>query len=256
MADFDKLREAAEEIKLDDLQKQRILEACKGKKRRKINYAALATAAAVLVITVAVFSPGFLMRAKEADTMVQNKAAVEDYYFADQDVGMLTDSAYSQNSANSENGDGKYIYTVDESTQVLFDAEGFRSIYSSLSQHFIALVDYEEYSEWASTVSEEGGMAIVQFVEYFGISKEAFDQANRDYAKHIYDFYGTAPLYKASYRENEIYEIYNTELIYSSDRKMVDEYYKAVAEFEYPQESGAGSHSMPAEIIVPEEYYK
>ena len=57
MADFDKLREAAEEIKLDDLQKQRILEACKGKKRRKVNYAALATVAAMRVITVAVFSP-------------------------------------------------------------------------------------------------------------------------------------------------------------------------------------------------------
>ncbi len=61
MTGLDKLKDAAEEIKLDDLQKQKILEACKGKKRRRINYAALAAAAAMLVITVAVFSPAFLM---------------------------------------------------------------------------------------------------------------------------------------------------------------------------------------------------
>lgn len=255
MADFDKLREAAEEIKLDDLQKQRILDACKGKKRRKINYTAVAGIAAVLVISFAVFSPGFLMQAKMADT-AENEAAVEDYFFADQESDMLADGAYSQNSANSENGDGKYTYTADGHIQVVFDAEGFRSIYSSVYPHFVALVDYEEYSEWSSTVSAEDGMAIVQFVEHFGISREDFDRANREYARYIYDSYGTSPLYKASYSENEIYEIYNTELIYSSDRETIDEYYKAVEETDYPKESGAGSHSMPAEIIVPEEYYK
>lgn len=257
MADFDKLREAAEEIKLDDLQKQRILEVCKGKKRRKVNYAAIATVAAVFVITVAVFSPGFLIRAGMADKSA-NEAAVEDYFAADQEMqdtnGFLSDNFYSQNSSNSENGNN--AYTVDEITQIVFDADGFRSIYSSVPQHFISLVDYESYNEWTSTVSADGGMAIVQFVEHFGISKEAFDQANRDYAKYIHDFYGTSPLYKASYKENEIYEIYNTELIYSSDREAIDDYYKAAGEFDSPQESGMGGHSMPAEIIVPEEYYK
>lgn len=255
MTDFDKLREAAEEIKLDDLQRQRILEACKGRKRRKINYTAVAGIAAVLVITVAVFSPGFLFRAKMADT-AENEAAVEDYYFADQDVGMLADGAFSQNSANDENGDQKTEYTVDECTQVLFDAEGFRSVYSSLPQFFIAIADYEEYNKWSSTVSAEEGMAIVQFVEHFGISKEEFDNANREYARYISEFYGTSPLYKASYKENEVYEIYNTELIYSFDREAIDEYYKAVEEPDNPKESGAGSHSMPVEITVPEEYYK
>lgn len=254
MTDFDKLREAAEEIKLDDLQKQRILEACKGKKRRRINYTALATVAAVLVITVAVFSPGFLMQAKMADT-AENEAAVEDF-IADQEINFYSDKVYSQNSGNSENGDGKYTYTVNEHAQTVFDADSFRSVYSIIPQSFINLVDYDDFVVWSASAVSDDGMAIVQFAEHFGISKEAFDEANRSYAKYIYEFYGRSPLYKASYAENEKYEIFDTELIYSSDREAIDEYYKSFADFDYPPESGTGNHSMPIEVIVPEEYYK
>lgn len=247
MADFDKLREAAEEIKLDDLQRQRILEACKGKKRRKVNYAAIASVAALFVITVAVFSPGFLMRAGMADKAA-NEAAVEDCFFADQETpdenGLFSDKAFSAN------GDADLECTVDEYTQCIFDAEGFRSIYSAIPQSFVSLVGYNAFNEWAATAESSGGMAIIQFVEHFGISKEAFDEANRSYAKYIYNIYGTFPLYKASYPEHEKYEIFDTEMIYSSDRETVEEYYKAI------EIKGTGAHSMPAEIIVPEEYYK
>lgn len=254
MTDFDKLREAAEEIKLDDLQKQRILEACKGKKRRKINYTAVAGVAAVLVVTLAVFSPGFFFRAKEADSAA-NEAAPENYYAADQEAtdenGLLYDNVYSQHSASVGNGDGKYAYTVDECTQLIFSAEGFRSVYSIIPQSFINLVDYDEFNEWSADALPENGMAIVQFKDYFGISKEAFDEANREYAKYIYEFYGVMPLYCTSNSENEKYEIFNTELIYGEDREAVDDYYKVFAEF-----PDGAVHSSPAEMVVPEEYYK
>ena len=169
---------------------------------------------------------------------------------------LLSDKLFSQNSSYSEDAAAEIECTVDEYTRSVFDAEDFRIIYSVIPQSFINLVGNTEFNEWASTVYADEGMAIVQFVEHFEISKEEFDGANRKFAKYIYDIYGTSPLYKASYKQNEIYEIYNTDLIYSSDREAVEAYYKAVSEDEYPKESGAGSHSMPAEIIVPEDYYK
>lgn len=253
MSGFDKLKEAAEEIKLDDLQKQKILEACKGKKRRKINYAALAAVAAMLIVTVAVFSPGFLLKAgaPESSDMAENEAAIEDIIIADEDFDLFSDSsAQKDDSVNAENGDGKYVYTADEYTQVIFDAGEFRNIYSVIPQTFIKLVDHTEFTEWKNAVTSDNGMAIVQFVEHFGVSKEAFDEANRNYARYINGFYGTSPLYRTPFKENEPYEIFNTELIYSADREMIDEYYTAFPE----RESGAGS--MSAEIIVPENYYK
>ncbi len=250
MTDFDKLREAAEEIKLGDLQKQKILEVCKGKKRRRINYPALAAVAACLVITVAVFSPGFYLKAGAPADMAENEAAAEDFILADQESPF-----YSEQKAESGNlsgsGDLKDAggYVAEEWGRIVFDAEGFRNIYSVIPQSFIGLVDYGEYEEWSKTVVGGNGMAIVQFVEHFEISKEAFDEANREYARSINSIYGVLPLYFTPFEEHESYEIFNTELIYSFDRDAIDEYYTAM-----PKREGIGS--MPAEMIVPEEYYK
>ncbi len=256
MTEFDKIKEAAEEIKLDDLQKHEILEVCKGKKRKKVNYSVIAAAAAMLVITVAVFSPGFLLKAGAPADMMENEAVVEDTLGADEDSDLFSDvKAQVSDSLNSENGSSKYSYTADEVTQVIFDAEGFRSIYSVIPQHFIALVDYNEFVSWSSSAEADGGMAIVQFVEHFGISKEAFDEANRQYAKHINSFYGFAPLYTTPFEEHEIYEIFNVELIYSADKEKIDEYYTAFANYEGEDNNLTGG-SRPAELIVPEEYYK
>lgn len=249
MTDFDKLREAAEEIKLDDLQKQKILEACKDKKRKKINYAAIAAAAAVLGVAVGLFSPGFLMKAGAPVDMAENEAAVEDFFLADEEINLVSD-VYTQYSA-SENGDAKAGNGTGEYTHPVFVADGFRYIYSIIPQSFIDLVDYDDFTVWSASAVVENGMAIVQFVEHFEITKEAFDEANRNFAKSIYEFYGIMPLYRTSNTENEKYEIFDTELIYSFDRAAIDEYYKAFQEF-----PDGAQHSSPAEIIVPEEYYK
>ena len=250
MTEFDKFKEAVQEIKLDDLQKQKILAACKNKKRRKINYTALAAVAAMLVITVAVFSPGFLMKAGAPMEKADNYFAEEDMIAAGDSDNLFSDSsAHLSDSIASGIENGNYK-VVDEFTQVVFDAEGFRRIYSVIPQCFAALVDSDEFVSWSSSVEADGGMAIVQFVEHFEISKEAFDEANRNYAKQINAFYGVSPFYFTPFEEHESYEIFNVETIYSFDKEEIDEYYTAVPK----RESGAGS--MPAEVIVPEEYYK
>lgn len=247
MTEFEKIKDAAEEIKLDDLQKQKILEACKGKKRRKTNFAALAATAAILIISVAVFSPGFLMKA--GSDMAQNEAAADDMIVEEEAFDILCDEDVKVNYSASSNGETKY-YITDEYTQSLFDTNEFRLIYSSIPQSFISLVDSAEFAEWSETVSAEDGMAIVQFVRHFGVSEEAFDEANRNYAKYISAFYGVLPLYRTPFEEHESFEIFNVELIYSFDKEKIDEYYTSMPK----KESGMGS--APAEIIVPEEYYK
>ncbi|MEE1012572.1 MAG: hypothetical protein U0L11_11135, partial [Acutalibacteraceae bacterium] len=65
--DFDKIRPAVEEIALDDIQKAKILNSCKNKKR-KFNYKPIVgIVASAAVITLVLASPGFLFRASEAD---------------------------------------------------------------------------------------------------------------------------------------------------------------------------------------------
>ncbi|MBQ4626077.1 MAG: hypothetical protein IJB45_02365, partial [Clostridia bacterium] len=122
MTDFDKFREAAEEIKLDDLQKQKILEACKGKKRRRINYPALAAVAACLIITVAVFSPGFYLKAGAPADTAENEAAAEDFFLADEDVNYY--SAQSSNLSGSGDLKSDTEYVVEDWAWSIFDAEG------------------------------------------------------------------------------------------------------------------------------------
>ena len=65
--DFEKIKPAVEEIALDDIQKARILNACK-KQKRKFNFKPIVgIAAAAAVITLVLASPGFLFRASKAD---------------------------------------------------------------------------------------------------------------------------------------------------------------------------------------------
>ena len=64
--------------------------------------------------------------------------------------------------------------------------------------------DFEEYDEFLAQADLTKGMLIVQFVEYFGITREEFDAANKD--------------------ENSK-EIFNADIVYTFDKELIDEYY-------------------------------
>lgn len=206
--DFDKIKPAVEEIRLSDDQAARILEACKSKKRKKTGkiWIPVAVAAACAVI---VFSPTVFIGMKGANSEAQFDSAspVEDYFAVGSD-GLYSDSDdegiyYVQSSSSAASASG-----------TLFECDGFRSIYAIVPTQFSWLVDVEEFNGWKSTVDASGGMAMLQFVEHFGIPREDFDAANDAYAAFIKSNGSDA-------------EIFNADIIYSFDREKIDEHYKA-----------------------------
>lgn len=204
--DFDKIKSAVETIELSDRQKEEIINSCSGKKR-KFNYKPLVAVAAAAAVVIVFVSPGFLFKAsspnESADMLMDNIYSDSDfdfYYTADDAAG-----AEQQYECNAS--------ATTASEIALFKAEGFADIYSVIPCEFSSLVDAEEYRKWSDTLSSENGMAILQFVTHFGISKEAFDTANTEY--------NTRTLADQKTENN----YFNSEIIYSFDRKQIDSFY-------------------------------
>ena len=191
--DFEKIKTAVEEISLSDMQKEVILNSCKGKKR-KFNYKPFAAVAAAAVIIIALISPGFLMKASSPDSAANEKAEdiMDNFYLYSAD-----------NDSVAEVGSGNFSAQSQYSSHV-FEADNFDKIYSVIPHEFALLVSEDEYTLWASTVSPDGGMAIMQFVKHFNISREDFDRTN-DVCGNLFD----------------------AEIIYSFDREIIDSYYSA-----------------------------
>lgn len=193
--DFEKIKAAVEEINLSDSQKEEILNACTGKKR-KFNYKPLAAVAAAAVIIIALASPGFLLKASSPDSAANEKAEdiMNNFYLY---------SADTESDSAAEVGSGNFSAQSQYAPQV-FDAEGFAEIYSIIPYEFLSLVSMDEYAQWKSTVSADGGMAIMQFARHFDISREAFDSANASCGNP-----------------------FDAEIIYSFDRELIDSYYSS-----------------------------
>ncbi len=168
--DLSKIRPAVEEITLTDEQKEQIISSCKGKKRR-FNYKPLIAAAAAAIIIVAVFSPGFLFRAKTADNAAQENIKEDYHYLADEG------NFVNANSATGATGD---ICIYADFTA--FSAEDFTELYSLIPAEFAPLSEGEDFSGWLSEISADDGMAIMQFVMHFNISRADFDRANIAFA--------------------------------------------------------------------------
>ena len=163
---------------------------------------------------------------------------------------MLLAGSKGSDSASQEKGD--FFYASEESfdgyvgsnnqeqaadvaTDILH--QSYRTIYYLIPQQFIDLADEDEYERWCGSQNTYDGMAIVGFVRHFGISKEEFDKANRLYAASLAEEYGVSPLLMpADYPEQEDYEVFNSDIIYSGDDERISEYY---LKKEYPYQSEA-----------------
>lgn len=191
--DFEKIKPAVEEISLSDSQKKDILNACTGKKR-KFNYKPLAAVAAAAVIIIALASPGFLLKASSPDSAANEKAedVNNEFYLYSSDTEA---DSIAGNGSDSLSSQSQYAPEV-------FETTGFDKIYSVIPFEFTLLVDELEYARWKSSVSADGGMAIMQFVMYFNISREDFDRTNTSCGN-----------------------LFDSELIYSFDRGIIDSYY-------------------------------
>ncbi len=199
--DFEKIKPAVEEIALSESDMEEIISSCDGKKR-KFNYRPLIGIATAAVITVVLFSPGFLFKAStplSSDNAAQESAEEEFdlYYTAD-------NKDFAANI--SESGTG----VIDTP---LFEAEGYDEIYAVIPFEFSSLVSQSDYEEWKKSVTAENGMAMLQFIEHFEISPAVFAAANDEYSKRI-----QSPV-------SDAVSPFNEEIIYSFDREAIDEYY-------------------------------
>lgn len=194
--DFSKIRPAVEEIALTDEQKQDIVAFCKGKKRKKFSYKSVGFAAAVIVVVIALASPGFIMKASaplEADRAENAAFGVYDGILSDEKI---EEDIYANSTSQAA------------ACEKLFEAEGFAEIYSVIPEEFLSLVPSSEYEEWKKTVTVENGMALQQFVMHFGITRDEFDAANAIYEQRADEF-----------------SRLDAEIIYSFDKELTDHFY-------------------------------
>ncbi len=114
----------------------------------------------------------------------------------------------------------------------------YRYNYYSIPYQFIELVGEENYTNWYNSLDKSNfyeieEMLMVTFIKHFNISKADFDEANVKNAD-VYKELGVNPIYPPyvypdEYKDysynNEAYEIYNADIIYTFDNELINEYY-------------------------------
>ena len=150
--------------------------------------------------------------------------------------------------------------------------EKYRQCYYRISYQFAQLVDSQELKEWKEKVfsedpSEINEMIMKRFIHDFDISREQFDKANLELAKFLYDQNSPLPsMNPKDYINQEMFELYNADIIYTFDDQIINEYYLSgeypfVYESDYEEAVANGTYQtrttdwvnieqMEAEIIA------
>lgn len=215
--DFEKIKPAVEEIALSEIQQERIIAVCEKRKKRSFNYKLWIPVAAAAVFTIVIFSPGFIFRASKSADEAAPESGNGFVNFADSLNNAVYDEDILYDAAEEE-----CVSIQNQSATVevksLFDSGIYREIYSVIPSQFARLVDADKYKEWEKSVTESGGMAMLQFVEYFGISREEFDIANEAYEAYLNEMKMTADNPQKT-------EVFNADIIYTFNREEIDHYY-------------------------------
>lgn len=148
----------------------------------------------------------------------------------------------------------------------------YRNNYYQIPAFFAEIVNQDIFSAWekeyyANNYSDDTNvMVMVDFIKEFDISKEDFERANLKYAYFIDEVYSHICLDPQDYADQEFQEIYNTEIIYTFDNDLINEYYLGIDypflnEYQYIEAVEAGTYEtrttefinieqMEAEIIA------
>ena len=216
--DFEKIKPAVEEIIMSEIQQERIIEACENHKKKSFNYKLWIPVAAAAVFTIVIFSPGFIFSAsKSADNMASPESGNGFLYLEDSINGAVYDKEIIYDAAE-EDCLSVQNQSAAVDSDVLFDNGIYREIYSVIPSQFAWLVDSDEYEKWKKSVDASDGMAMLQFVEYFGISREDFDTANEAYEAYLNDI-------NFSSDNPQKTEIFNADIIYTFSKEEIDHYY-------------------------------
>ena len=120
------------------------------------------------------------------------------------------------------------------------ESSKYRQCYYHVPVYFIELVGEEEYHNWNNEIYEfnQDEIKMGSFVQYFSISKEVFEKTNLQMAKDFVEWGEKPTLRPLDYENQQTYEIYNADIIYTFDDEIINEYYLTpdypyCADFEY-----------------------
>ncbi|MBQ2842553.1 MAG: hypothetical protein IJE72_05910 [Clostridia bacterium] len=151
----------------------------------------------------------------------------------------------------------------------IIEARKYRVRYYSIPGPFADLVGRDKCREWELKYIHGVGlpenMLMVDFVKAFNISKEDFEKANLQLAK-VLGKNNKLMMNPLDYTNQEIYEIFNADIIYTFDDQIINEYYLShdypyLYEHEYEEALANGTYQtrttdwvnievMEAEIIA------
>ena len=107
----------------------------------------------------------------------------------------------------------------------------YRVRYYNITTEFAKLADSLEVRAWEEKIYEDSPnetneMVMKRFVQDFNISREDFDKANHELAVSFSQELQEAPMMNPKdYLNQEIYEVYNADIIYTFDDEIINEYY-------------------------------
>lgn len=137
----------------------------------------------------------------------------------------------------------------------------YRSIYYCIPAPFWDIIDEDEreniYGDyWQKEDEEIDIMRIRVFVEEFNVSREKFDAANAEWARIVKErLYGTPIINPQDYANQEFDEVYNSDIIYTFDNEIINEYYLShdyphCYESEYEKALEDGEYETQTEEII------
>ena len=137
----------------------------------------------------------------------------------------------------------------------------YRQCYYNISYQLSLLVDENELRTWEEETyvkdpNETNEMVVKLFVQHFNISKEDFERATLESAKVLYDPNSPPPsMNPKDYINQEMFELYNADIIYTFDDQIINEYYLSreypfVYESEFEQAVASGEYTPRTEVWI------
>ena len=173
----------------------------------------------VLIICVLMFGLVSCADKKDTDqTTTSTSVAVENN----------TETTVNKTTEQATNGQENISNDVGGS-DILQDK--YRVRYYNITTEFAKLADPIEVRAWEEKIyevspNETNEMVIKRFVQDFDISREDFDKANHELALSFSQELQEAPMMNPKdYLNQEIYEVYNADIIYTFDDEIINEYY-------------------------------
>ncbi len=140
-----------------------------------------------------------------------------------------------KSSAETSSQPNEIKLTTDKSQEqdsggAIIEQQKYRVRYYNIPGPFADLVGREVCYEWETEyvkthdLYSSDKMLILEFIKHFNISKENFEKANLELAKNFGEHHKTM-MNPLDHTNQEIYEVFNPDIIYTFDDKIINEYY-------------------------------